>query len=156
AAQPFRASAGLVAETGGVWAFWEEVSGEVHDAVARQTANRRTLLRELALTLSHELGNALVSLATFRQTNASQTLPASLIETVKGDVANLEGLNRNMSLMQILHEVEEELVDVRELAQTIGDSAGVRVDVGPDPVVLKGNRKLLDFALKSIDAATTE
>ena len=26
--QPFRASAGMVAETGGVWAFWEEASGE--------------------------------------------------------------------------------------------------------------------------------
>jgi len=65
--QPFRASAGLVSETGGVWAYWEEASGEVHDAAARQRANRRNLLRELALTLSHELGNALVSLTMYRQ-----------------------------------------------------------------------------------------
>jgi len=43
--QPFRASAGLVAETGGVWAFWEEASGEVHDAATRQRTSRRNLLR---------------------------------------------------------------------------------------------------------------
>ena len=73
--QPFRASAGLVAETGGVWAFWEEASGEVHDAVSRQRTNRRTLLRELGLTLNHELGNALVSLATFRQSTPEQPRP---------------------------------------------------------------------------------
>src|SRR5205814_2368647 len=36
--QPFRASAGIVAETGGIWAFWEEASGEVHDAAARDRA----------------------------------------------------------------------------------------------------------------------
>jgi hypothetical protein len=156
AAQPFRASAGLVAETGGVWAFWEEVSSEVHDAAAKQRATRRTLLRELALTLSHELGNALVSLATFRQAKPDQPLPPALIETVKGDVANLEGLNRNLSLMQILHEVSIEPVDVRELAQTIGHSVGVRVEVGPDPVVLTGSRRLLDFALRSLVAAIAE
>lgn len=156
AAQPFRASAGLIAETGGVWAFWEEVSGEVHDAAARQRANRRSLLRELGLTLSHELGNALVSLATFRQAGASQPLPPSLIETVKGDVANLESLNRNLSLMQILHEAAVEPVDVSELAQTIGHSIGLRVEVGPDPVVLGGTRKLLDFALRSLIATIVE
>ncbi|MEO6004459.1 MAG: hypothetical protein ABIZ04_20560 [Opitutus sp.] len=156
AAQPFRASAGLVAETGGVWAYWEEVSGEVHDAAARQRANRRTLLRELALTLSHELGNALVSLATFRQAGPDQPLPPALIETVKGDVANLEGLNRNLSLMQILHEAAVEPIDVREIAQAIGHSVGVRVEVGPDPVVLTGSRKLVDFALRSLIATIAE
>lgn len=156
AAQPFRASAGLITETGGVWAFWEEVSGEVHDAAARQRANRRSLLRELGLTLNHELGNALVSLATFRQAGADQPLPPSLIETVKGDVASLEGLNRNLSLMQILHEAPIEPVDVRELAQTIGHSIGLRVEVGPDPVILGGSRKLLDFALRSLIATIAE
>jgi len=156
AAQPFRASAGLIAETGGVWAYWEEVSGEVHDAAARQRTNRRTLLRELALTLSHELGNALVSLATFRQAGPDQPLPPSLIQTVKGDVANLEGLNRNLSLMHMLHEGGTEPVDVREVAQTIGHSVGLRVEVGPDPVVLSGSRKLLDFALRAFIATIAE
>lgn len=148
--QPFRASAGIVAETGGAWAFWEEASSEVHDAAARQRAGRRGLLRELALTLSHELGNALVSLTTFRQCSEGRPLPPPLIETVKSDVTQLEGLNDHLALMQTLHEADVAQVDVREMAQRIGSSLGVRVEVGPDPVALMGSKKLLDFALRAL------
>jgi hypothetical protein len=148
--QPFRASAGIVAETGGVWAFWEEASGEVHDAIVRERAGRRDVLRELALTMSHELGNALVSLATFRQAGTDRPLPPPLVETVKGDVVNLEALNDNLALMQSLHEAEAISVDVRDIAQTIGHSLGLRVEVGPDPVVLPVAKKLIDFALRSL------
>jgi hypothetical protein len=155
--QPFRASAGIVAETGGAWAFWEEASGEVHDATLRQRADRRNLLRELALTLSHELGNALVSLTTFRQSSPEQPLPAPLIETVKGDVKKLEDLNRNLGLMQALHEEEDiGAVDIRELAQAIGQSLGLRVEIGPDPILLTVSRKLLDFSLRALVDTITE
>ena len=154
--QPFRASAGLVAETGGVWAFWEEASGEVHDATTRQQTNRRTLLRELGLTLNHELGNALVSLATFRQSTPEQPLTVGLIETVKGDVAKLEALNDNIGLMHTLHEADAAPADIRELAQSIGRSLGVRVEVGPDPVMLNVKLKLLDFALRSLIKSVAE
>lgn len=147
--QPFRASAGIVAETGGVWAFWEEASGEVHDARAREQASRREMLRDLALTLSHELGNALVSLTTFRQAG-DRPIPAPLLETVKNDVAQLERLNNNLALMQALHEAEPALVDVRDVAQTLGHSLGLRVEVGPDPVVLNASKKLLEFALRAL------
>lgn len=156
AGQPFRASAGLVAETGGVWAFWEEASSELHDAVVRDRASRRTLLHELALTLSHELGNALVSLATFRQAGPDQPLPPALMETVKGDVEKLEDLNRHLALMQTLHEATVDAVDVREIAQALGQSLGVRVEVGPDPVVLNASRKLLEFALRALIVTITE
>ncbi len=150
AGQPFRASAGMVAETGGTWAYWEEASSEVHDAAARERAGRRDVLRELALTLSHELGNALVSLATFRQSNGERPMPAPLIETMKNDVAQLEALNNNFALMQSLHEADPAPVDVRDMAQHIGHSLGLRVEVGPDPVVLLASKKLLDFALRSL------
>jgi hypothetical protein len=154
--QPFRASAGIIAETGGIWTFWQEASSEVHDAASRQKANRRNLLHELGLTLSHELGNALVSLATFRQSSTAHPLPASLIETVKKDVAKLETLNRHLGLMQTLHEADGVAVDIRELAQTIGASLGLRVEVGPDQVVLTVAKKLLDFALRSFIETITE
>jgi signal transduction histidine kinase len=150
AGQPFRASAGIIAETGGTWAFWEEASSEVHDAALRERAERKEMLRELALTLSHELGNALVSLTTFRQTGAERPLPPSLIETIKNDVAQLEALNDNLALMQSLHEVDAAPVDLRELAQQVGSALGLRVEVGPDPVVLMASRKLLDFAVRSL------
>ncbi len=148
--QPFRASAGLIPETGGIWAFWREASGEVHDAVARERAGRRGLLRELALTLSHELGNALVSLAAFRHMSADQSPPAALIETVKADVGKLHALNDHLALMQTLHESDPMAVDVREVAQSIGTALGVRVEVGPDPVVVTASKKLLDFALRAL------
>lgn len=148
--QPFRASAGMVAETGGVWAFWEEASNEVHDAAARQRAGRRGLLRELALTLSHELGNALVSLTTFRQSNRERPLPQPLVETVKSDVAKLEALNDHVALMQSLHEAETEEIDIREIAQRIGHSLSLRVEVGPDAVTVTAARKLLEFAVRAL------
>ena len=154
--QPFRASAGMVAETGGVWAFWEEASGEVHDANSRQRTSRRNLLRELALTLNHEFGNALVSLATFRQSTPEQPLSAPLMATVKNDVAKLEALNDHISLMHTLHETDTAPADIRELAQSIGRSLGVRVEVGPDPVMLTVNLKLLDFALSALIQSVTE
>jgi hypothetical protein len=154
--QPFRASAGLVAETGGVWAFWEEASGEVHDAQARERAGRRELLRELALTLSHEVGNSLVSLTTFRQAQPGRPLPNPLIETVKRDIAQLEFLNTNLALMQRLHEVEAEAVDVREIAQGVGKALSIRVEVGPAPIVLSANRQLLDFALSALVSTLSE
>ncbi len=154
--QPFRACAGLVAETGGAWAYWEEASSEVHDAAARQRSGRRNLLRELALTLSHELGNALVSLTTYRQSSPDQPLPAPLVETVKGDVTKLEALNRQLGLMQTLHEADAEPTDIRDLARTIGNSLGVRVEVGPDPVMLSVSRKLVDFALRALIGTIAE
>lgn len=150
AGQPFRASAGIVAETGGVWAFWEEASSEVHDAAARQRAGRRGLLSEIALTLSHELGNALVSLTTFRQSGSGRPLPPPLLETVKTDVAKLEALNDHFALMQTLHESDIAPMDIRELAQKIGHALGVRVEVGPDPVLLSASKKLVEFALRAL------
>jgi hypothetical protein len=150
AEQPFRASAGLIVETGGIWAFWEEASGEVHDAAIRRRTERQSLLRELALTLSHELGNALVSLSTFRQTPPERETPASMLAMVKDDVAKLEALAQRLVLMQRLDEIEPTPADLREIAQRIGEPRGLRVEVGPDPVVLRVSRKLLEFALGAL------
>ncbi|MBM3852398.1 MAG: hypothetical protein FJ399_04495 [Verrucomicrobia bacterium] len=148
--QPFRASAGLIAENGGAWAYWEEASGEVHDVAQRERASRREVLRELALTLSHELGNALVSLTAFRHAGGDRPATPAHLETMKGDVVRLEHLNEHLAVMQGLHEAEPAPVDVRELAQHLGHSLGLRVEVGPDPVVLPASRKLLDFALRAL------
>lgn len=148
--QPFRASAGIIAETGGVWASWEEASWEVHDAVARGRSERREMMREIALTLSHELGNALVSLATFRQTSPSRAIPASLVESIKADISQLETLNSNLAVMQSLHEVEPTDLDVREMARGVCEKLGVRVDLGPDPIIIRACQGLLEYALNGI------
>ncbi len=155
AEQPFRASAGLIAETGGVWAFWEEASAEVHDATDRQRAERRGLFRELGLTLSHELGNALVSLATYRQAPDGQVTPA-LLATLKGDILKLEALNKRVGLLQTLDEVEPGPVDLRELAKKIGAENKLEVEVGPDAVRLRIAESLLSFALSSLIETVAE
>jgi hypothetical protein len=149
AEQPFRASAGLIVETGGVWAFWEEASAEVHDATGRARADRRGLLRELGLTLSHELGNALVSLAMYRQTPAGKSVPA-MIDTLKADIGKLEALNKRLGLMQSLDEVEAVPTDLRDLVKSLGAAAKIEVEVGPDPVRLPVAATLLQFALGAL------
>jgi hypothetical protein len=154
--QPFRASSGIITETGGVWAAWEEVSAEVHDALARERAARRGMLRDLALTLSHELGNALVSLATFSHLSSSHPLPPAVIENARADIARLHALNDHFTLMQMLHESDVTQVDVREIAQSLGQSLGVRVEVGPDPVMLNGSSRLLEFALRALVRTVAE
>jgi hypothetical protein len=156
AGQPFRVSSGIVTETGGIWAFWEEASAEVHDAQARERTGRRELLRDLGLTLSHELGNALVSLTTFRQSRADRSLPEALIETIKRDVSQLEKLNNHLALMHGLHEAEPDETDIREVAQAIGSQLGVRVEVGPDPVVIIASRRLLEFTLQALVRTVAE
>lgn len=148
--QPFRAGAGLIAETGGTWAFWQEASEEVREAAEQQRTGRRGLLRDLGLTLNHELGNALVSLATFRFSKPDQPLPPAIMEAAKSDVAKLEALNAHVSQMLALHETEPAPVDIRELAQRAGSSVGFRVEVGPEPVVLSVCGKLLEFALAAL------
>ena len=153
--QPFRASAGPIAETRGIWAFWEEASGEVHDATARQRAGRRGLIRELGLTLSHELGNSLVSLSLFKQSQTSAPPPA-LIETIRGDIQKLEGLNQKFHLMQILHEAEPTRTDICELAKSVGSELGLLVEVLPEPVYLHVARNLVEFALRTLIQTVTE
>lgn len=154
--QPFRATAGLVAETGGVWAFWEEASAEVHDSTVRNRADRRTWLRELSLTLSHELGNGLVSLGLLRKLQPGQALPPPMLETVQTDISRLEHLNRNLSLMQMLHEAKPGLMDMRDLAQEVGAELGLRVEVGTEPVVLSAGRDMIRFALSSLITTVAE
>jgi hypothetical protein len=154
--QPFRASAGLVEETGGVWAFWEEASAEVHDIAARERADRRVLLREIGLTLSHEVSNGLVSLTIMRQLQPGQALPPPILATARADVTNLETLNRSLTMMQSMHEAEPVEIDIRDLAQTIGVALDLRVEVGPEPVRLTVAKDLVGFALRSLIATVGE
>jgi len=148
--QPFRAGAGIVTETGGVWAFWEEASGEVDDVRVRRTTERLGLLKELALTLSHEVGNPLVSLSTFRQTADPTKLPAGMLDTICRDIASLEALAAQIESMQSLGDPETESVDAREMVQSVGRAREMRVDVGPNPVTLRVATGLLERALGSL------
>lgn len=146
--QPFRASAGFIAETNGTWAFWEEASGELFDRAQRSRAERLDLLRELALTLNHEIGNSLVSLTALR--HAGDAVPPALREAMKTDVTRLETLNRELTHMAALTEAHVESIDLRGTIQGVGERCSVRAEVGPDPVNLAIAPRLVEFALESI------
>lgn len=153
--QPFRASAGLIAETGGVWAAWEEASAEVRDAAERERCDRQDLLRELGLTLAHELGNGLVSLATLRQLPGT-TPPPGLWETAKADIAKLEQLNSQVGLLQRLPDSRAAEVDLRDMAASLGTALNLRVETGTEPVRLRVAADLMEFALRAIIAVVAE
>jgi hypothetical protein len=122
----------------------------VVEAVERERVTRRNLLRDLALTLSHEVGNALVSLSVFRQLGADRPLPAAMVDTLKRDVANLEALNANLALLNTLYEAAPTPFDVREMVESLGNSLGLRTELGQVSVVLAASRPLLEFALRSL------
>lgn len=146
--QPFRASAGIITETGGVWAFWEEASGEVFDRAQRSRTERLSVLRDLALTLNHEIGNALVSLTALR--HARGEAPPALQEAARQDVGRLEALNRQLTHLAAFVETSGSPIDLRSLIQSLGERCGVRVEVGPDPVTITIAGRLVEFALESI------
>lgn len=154
--QPFRASAGIVFETGGAWAFWEEASTEVHEGIVRERVGRIKVLKDLALTLNHELGNALVSLTTFTHATADRPAPVALVRTVKNDVAQLTSLNTSLALMQSLDESETSINDVRDIAKGAGAALNVKVEVGQEPVMLRTSKPLLEYALRAIIQTVAE
>jgi hypothetical protein len=154
--QPLRVRGGKAGEVGGVWVRWEDAAAELVESRERDRRARRELLRELALTLSHEMGNSLVSLSTFRQAGADRPLPVAMLETMRADIGRLQRLNTQFGLMQTMHEAEAGTVDVKELAQEIGRSLGLRVEASSESAVLNADRRLLDFALRSFLEAIGE
>ncbi len=154
--QPFRASAGLVLETGGVWAVWEEVSGELHDAIERRRADRLRLLHELALTLAHELGNPLVSLSAFRQTPDEFGVPPKLLPVLKGDIAKLESLAERIGLIHALHELSPATVELDRIVKAVGEARSITVETGPVQVRLHAVARLLEIALGALVDSVTE
>jgi len=144
-----------MSETGGIWAYWEEASSEVHDAVGRKREERRSVLRELGLTLSHELGNALVSLATFRQMPADRS-STEMVASLKEDIRKLEQLNKRLEMLQNLDEIESTGVDLRTVVSEVGAAHDVAVEVGPDEVNLIVADELVRFALGALVETMTE
>jgi hypothetical protein len=154
--QPFRAKAGPIEESRGIWVWWEESGGDVRESEEKLRENRREILRELALTLSHEVSNALVPLSVLRQSPVGRPLPESLVESFRASVVQLENLNDTLSVMQALHEVEPIEIDFRDMAQRVGFDLGITLEVGPNPVQIKACERLLQFAVLSILKAVAD
>jgi hypothetical protein len=154
--QPFRASAGPIAESGGTWAIWEEVSEEMVDHHQQQRETRLSWMRDIALTLNHEIGNALVSLSTLRYGPAETVIPAPLRETIQRDLQRLGRVNELLAQLAIFTEAEAAPTDLRSIITAIGDRNALKAEVGPDPVVIAVVPSLVERALEAIVQTVAE
>ena len=150
AGRPWRASAGIVAETQGVWANWEDATAELQEQHRRAREERLALLHDLALTLNHELGNSLVSLAALRHNPGAETNSPVLLAAIKRDIASLEAVNRHLASLPTFSEVEAESIDLRALVCAVGRKCGVMVETGSQEILLDVAPKLIEFGLESI------
>jgi hypothetical protein len=148
--QPIRASAGIIAETQGVWVSWEDAGAEILEQHRRERAERLALLHDLALTLNHELGNSLVSLAALRHNPGAETNSPVLLAAIKRDIASLEAINRHLSSIPTFSEVSAENVDLRALVYAVGRKCGISVETGAEEILLDVAPRLIEFGLESI------
>jgi hypothetical protein len=154
--QSLRAGAGLLSENQGVWAFWEDASADVREAMQKQRSERLALLHDIALTLNHEIGNALVSLAALRHKPGSETNSPVLLAAIKRDIASLEAVNRHLASIPTFSEVNPEDADLGQLLLEVSRRTGVTSKVGPVPVVLSVAPKLIEFAIEAIVESIVE
>ena len=147
---PWRAHVGSVEETRGIWAVWEDAGAELHQRAQIERAERLTLLRDLALTLNHELGNALVSLTALRYNPGAETNSPILLAAIRRDIGNLETINRHLASLPTFSEVHPEVCDLRLLVQDVAFKAGLNVEGGGPAVSIAVVPRLVEFALESI------
>lgn len=152
--QPFRAKAGFVRETGGLWVFWEEASSEVFDKEKKTREERLSLLKEISLTLNHEIGNSLVSLMALKE--ATSTLPLFLQNAIRQDITRLSVLNDQLAHLSTIVETSLEKIDLRTMIVAIGANCGIKAEVGPDPVILNIAPRLLEMAVEAIVRAVID
>jgi hypothetical protein len=148
--QPFRISAGLIAENGSIWVCWEDASAELRERSHRDRLDRLALLHDLALTLNHELGNSLVSLIALRHNPGAETNSPALLAAIKRDIANLETINRHLASIPTFREVDPESADVRSVLTELGEKMGIAVDAGKQPLALSVVPVLIEFAIQAI------
>lgn len=154
--QPFRAAAGMVVETQGAWAFWEEASSEIGDMAQDQRRNRLILLRDLALTLNHEIGNSLVSITSLCHGTTKSKIPAALRKSVESDVARLQKLNRDLVKLAEFSDMLPSHVDLKDVLSTIGTDLGAKIELPPDSVTIDVVPSLVEFALDALIRTVAE
>lgn len=150
----FRAEAGPIAETGGVWVQWEDAGPELANRAAAAERERLKYCREFGLTLSHELGGPLVTLTTFlqlaQQNGSAPELLAEFNAQLERDAEKLKGLSRVLHMMQEFMVGDVRRVDLGELVRSLELHGVLRVSSGEMSPALHANETMLRFALQSI------
>lgn len=150
----FRAEAGPIAETGGVWVQWEDATPELANRAAAAERERLKYCREFGLTLSHELGGPLVTLTTFlqlaQQNGSTPELLGEFNAQLERDAEKLKGLSRVLHMMQEFMVGDVRRIDLAELVRGLELHNVLRVSSGEMSPTLHANETMLRFALQSI------
>lgn len=151
----FRAEAGPIAETGGVWIQWEDAAPELADRASTAERERLKFCREIGLTLSHELGGPLVTLTTFLQLAQQQAsepeLVAGFLSQLERDAGKLRELTRVLHMMQEFMIGGTSRLELTEICRSLNlHGETVRLSAGEMSPVIHGSAAMLNFALQAI------
>ncbi|MBE7540407.1 MAG: HAMP domain-containing histidine kinase [Opitutaceae bacterium] len=150
--QPLRIGAGFVPGIKGTWASWDEAAVELDFQAANAKRERIATLRDIALILNHEIGNALISLSTFSKINSSLLNLDTLRHIVEGDVDRLRELNSELAQLASISDVSPQLTDIVPLIRTIAQESSIDFDLSTDSFSLFVVPHLIEFALNAIIA----
>jgi len=150
----FRAVAGPVPETGGVWVQWEDAAPDLAERAVAAEQERLKMFREMGLTLSHELGGPLTSFTTFlqlcQQQGATPELLTEFQAQLERDAGKLRELTRVLHLMQEFMVGNLTRINLGELAPRLTLRGSMRVEPNETAPVIQGNEPMLRFALQTI------
>jgi hypothetical protein len=150
----FRAEAGPIPETRGLWIRWEDATGELQERSLALEQERLKICREMGLSLSHELGGPLVTLSTYLQLCAQQGATPELFAgfgtQLQKEMGKLNDLARTLHLMQEFMRGGTSRIDLGELARSLSLRGSVRIEPNDLPPVIQGNETMLRFALQTV------
>ena len=149
--QPLRISVAYLPDVEGIWAQWEDCRREMTERAKASREERMNILRDIALTLNHEIGNSLTSLSSISQSTLSQGTPDAIQGAYISDLKRLIRLNDELSQLASILEENAEVVDMRHILEELRDrNRGVHFEIGEIPIYLNVIRRLVVFALDEI------
>ncbi|HKB92042.1 MAG TPA: hypothetical protein VKC60_16110, partial [Opitutaceae bacterium] len=163
----YRVIAGPVPEIDGVWVWWEEAAPELERIHTEMEKSRLDLLKNLGLTLSHELSNPLVSLVTFSQlaeratkttSPATDTLgsteaaPTAIrpAPSISIDIARLQLVQEHAGMFSRLAEPVAHPADLSALLTSLANSRGYTARISDEPAIFDIDAGLLRFAFEAV------
>jgi hypothetical protein len=148
--QPLRGKVGLDATSLRVWACWEDCGTDFIQDDERIRGGLALWLRDLSMTLNHELGNALMPFAVLRNSKEPKEISSQLMEIVTRNIRYLEELNTKIANIGELVFEPRQVCDLRDLVGSLCNGRGINLEIGPDPVLMNCCRDLLSAAISAI------
>lgn len=148
--QPYRGKAKVDKMSSAVWVFWDNCEDLLLRNSRSERASKLEFIRELSMTLNHEIGNSLVPLAAFRQWMKGASVPAPLSNAVCENLEYLQRWNAKIARLSDLINEPRSLNDVRDLVAGVCARFGMQFESGPDLLEIYCMRGLVELALEAI------